>query len=71
MIIGDEGPTQIGVVEPAPEGLAAAIQTTAGLLDQNVAIVTFPDRQAGEAALGDDKVAALLVVPADLSNAGA
>jgi ABC-2 type transport system permease protein len=70
LIIGDEGPTQIGVVEPAPEGLAAAIQTTAGLLDQKVAIVTFPDRRAGEAALGDEKVAALLVVPADLSNAG-
>ena len=25
LIIGDEGPTQVGVVEPAPEGLAAAI----------------------------------------------
>ena len=70
VIIGDEGPTQVGVVEPAPEGLAAAIQTTAGLLDQDVAIVTFPDRSAGEQALDDEQVAALLVVPADLSNAG-
>jgi ABC-2 type transport system permease protein len=70
VIIGDEGPTQVGVVEPAPEGLAAAIGTTAGLLDQNVAVVTFPDRVAGEKALGDEKVAALVVVPADLSNAG-
>ena len=32
-IIGDEGPTHVGVVEPAPEALAAAIGTTAGLLD--------------------------------------
>ena len=70
VIIGDEGPTQVGVVEPAPEGLAAAIRTTAGLLDQDVAVVTFPDRAAGEQALGDEKVAALVVVPADLSNAG-
>ena len=70
VIIGDEGPTQIGVVEPAPEGLAAAIKTTAGLLDQDIAIVTFPDRSAGEQALDDEQVAALLVVPAELSNAG-
>ena len=70
VIIGDEGPTQVGVVEPAPEGLAAAIGTTADLLDQDVAVVTFPDRAAGEQALGDEKVAALVVVPADLSNAG-
>jgi ABC-2 type transport system permease protein len=70
VIIGDEGPTQIGVVEPAPEGLPAAIRTTAGLLDQDMAIVTFPDRAAGEQALDDEQVAALVVVPADLSNAG-
>ena len=44
VIIGDEGPTQVGVVEPAPEGLAAAIGTAAGLLDQDVAVVPRPCR---------------------------
>jgi ABC-2 type transport system permease protein len=70
LIFGNEGPTQIGVVEPAPEGLESAIETTADLLDQDVAVVTFPDRAAAEQALGDEKVAVLVVVPADLSTAG-
>src|SRR5262245_55710164 len=70
VIFGDEGPTQVGVVEPAPEQLESAIETTAKLLDQDVAIVTFQDRQAGETALSSDQVAALVIVPADLSNSG-
>jgi ABC-2 type transport system permease protein len=70
VIFGDEGPTQVGVVEPAPEQLESAIETTAALLDQDVAIVTFQDRQAGETALSSDQIAALVIVPGDLSNSG-
>jgi ABC-2 type transport system permease protein len=70
VIFGDEGPTQVGVVEPAPEQLESAIETTADLLDQDLAIVTFQDRQAGETALRSDQIAALVIVPADLSNSG-
>ena len=70
VIFGDEGPTQVGVVEPAPEQLESAIETTADLLDQDLAIVTFQDRQAGETALSGDQIAALVIVPADLSNSG-
>ena len=70
VFFGDEGRTQIGVVEPAPDQLETAIETTANVLDQDVAIVTFPSREAGETALGDDQVAALVVVPPDLSSAG-
>ena len=70
VFFGDEGPTRIGVVEPAPEQLGSAIETTANLLDQDVAIVSFPSRDAGETALSDDQVAALVIVPADLSSAG-
>ena len=58
------------MVEPAPEGLETAITTTADLLDQDVEIVTYPDREAGATALADEQVEALVVVPADLSNAG-
>ena len=70
LIFGDEGPTTVGVVEPAPEQLESAIETTAGVLDQEIAVVMFPDRAAGETALGDDKVAAVVIVPADLSSPG-
>ena len=70
VFFSDEGPTRIGVVEPAPDQLESAIETTANVLDQDVAIVTFPSREAGETALGDDQVAALVVVPPDLSSAG-
>jgi ABC-2 type transport system permease protein len=70
LIFGDEGPTTVGVVEPAPEQLESAIETTAGLLDQKMAVVKFPDRAAGDTALSDDKVAALVIVPADLSSPG-
>ena len=70
LIFGDEGPTTVGVVEPAPEQLESAIETTAGVLDQEMAVVKFPDRAAGDSALSDDKVAALVIVPADLSSPG-
>ena len=70
LIIGNDGPTRIGVVEPAPEGIEAAITTTADVLDQEVEVVTYPDREAGATALAEEQVEALVVVPADLSNAG-
>ena len=70
LIVGNEGPTKIGIVEPAPERLESAITTTADLLDQDVEIVSYPDREAGATALADEQIAALVVVPADLSDAG-
>ena len=70
VFFNDDGPTHVGVVEPAPEQLETAIETTANVLDQDFAIVTFPNREAGETALSDDQVAALVIVPVDLSSAG-
>ena len=70
VFFNDDGPTRIGIVEPAPDQLGTAIEATANVLDQDVAIVTFPDREAGETALRDEQVAALAIVPADLSSAG-
>jgi len=70
LIFGDEGPTRVGVVEPAPDRLDSAITTTAAALDQDIAVVRFSDRAAGETALLDDQIAALLIVPADLSTPG-
>jgi len=59
LIFGDEGPTRVGVVEPAPDRLDSAITTTAAALDQDIAVVRFSDREAGETALLDDQIAAL------------
>ena len=70
LIFGDEGPTRVGVVEPAPDQLESAIAATAAALDQDIAVVGFPDREAGETALLDNQVAALLIVPSDLSTSG-
>ena len=70
VFFGDDGATQIGVVEPAPEQLEPAIEATAAALDQDVEVVTFPSREAGETALSDGQVAALVIVPEDLSSPG-
>ena len=70
LFFSDDGPTQIGVVEPAPDQLETAIEATASALDQDVAIVAFPNREAGETALSDEQVAALVIVPEDLSSSG-
>ena len=56
LIIGDQAATRIGLVEPAPDGIETAITTTADLLDQEVEIVTYPDREAGATALADEQV---------------
>jgi ABC-2 type transport system permease protein len=70
VIASNEGPTRVGVVQPAPAGLETAISTTAGLLNVEVDIARYPDRAAGEAAVSGEQVAALVDVPEDLSNAG-
>jgi ABC-2 type transport system permease protein len=69
-LIGNEGPTKVGVVEPAPAGLDQAIVATGDLLEQEIAITPYPDRDAGEAALANADIEALVVVPEDLSSSG-
>jgi ABC-2 type transport system permease protein len=70
LLFGDEEATQLGVVEPAPPGLDPALTTTATTLGMEVETSDYADRAAGEAAVADGTVDALLVVPADLSSAG-
>lgn len=62
--------TEIGVVEPAPAGLADAIQASAAGLGQDIELVTLPDRAAAETALASDDVAIAVAVPGDLSGSG-
>lgn len=70
ILFSDDEATAIGVVQPAPAGLDAAIQTAAVASGQDVVITTYPDRAAGEAAVTAGDVAVLVDVPADLSTAG-
>ncbi len=70
LLFGDDAATKIGVVQPEPPGLSLAITTTAGQLDRDVEIVPFADEAAGDAALADESVEGVAIVPADLSGPG-
>ena len=52
-MFGGDNPTKVGIVEPAPPGLQAAIEQSAQRFDQKVAITTYPDAAAADAALND------------------
>jgi ABC-2 type transport system permease protein len=61
---------RFGLVAPVPDGLQAAVETTATAYDADVVVTTLPDRAAAEAALTGDEIDAALDVPADLSGPG-
>ncbi|MDF2733798.1 MAG: putative transporter, permease component [Chloroflexota bacterium] len=70
LLFGDDDATKIGVVQPEPPGLSLAITTSASQLDQEIEIVPFADEAAGDAALADESVEGVAIVPADLSGPG-
>jgi ABC-2 type transport system permease protein len=70
LLFGDEETTTIGIVEPAPAGLDAAITATAAQVDAPVEVVSFPDAAAADVALQAESVDAVAEVPADLSSPG-
>ncbi len=70
LLFGDDDATKIGIVQPEPPGLTVAITTTAGQLDREVEVVPFADVAAGDAALADESVEGVAIVPADLSGPG-
>ncbi len=70
ILFGDEDATVIGIVEPAPPGLDAAILATAAQVEQQVEVETYPDAAAADAALEAETVDAVAEIPADLSSAG-
>src|SRR6478736_2424540 len=70
LLFGDASATKVGVVEPAPAALPGAITSAAQRFDQKVAITTFPDKAAADAALDDGDVDVVVAMPADLSGAG-
>jgi ABC-2 type transport system permease protein len=70
VLFADDGVTPIGVVDPAPEGLDAALETGGTAFGLDVEIVEFSDSAAAVAALEAEEVDAVVQVPADLSGPG-
>ncbi len=70
LLFGGESVTKVGVVEPAPPALSSAIQASADRFDHKVAISTYPDAAAADAALTAGTVDVVVEVPADLSGPG-
>ena len=70
LLIGDQATTRIGVVEPAPAALVATLESTAARFDRKVAITTYPDAGAADAALKAETVEVVVEMPADLSGPG-
>jgi ABC-2 type transport system permease protein len=70
ILFSDDGQLQVGVVEPAPAGLDAALAQSGPLYGRTVSLQAFPDRATGETALQEERIATLLIVPAELSGPG-
>ncbi len=70
LLFADDGSVDIGVAQPAPTGIELSLKASGTAYGATVETTTYPDRAAGEAAVTDGKVKALLVVPADLSSSG-
>ena len=70
ILFDDDEPTQVGLVEPAPAGLDAAMTATASQFDVDLAITTYPDDASADAALAAEEVDVVVDVPADLSGPG-
>ncbi len=70
LLFGGETVTKVGIVEPAPIALAAAIEASAERFDRNVAVSSYPDVAAADKALDDGSVDVVVEMPADLSGPG-
>ncbi|HYH93674.1 MAG TPA: ABC transporter permease [Candidatus Saccharimonadales bacterium] len=70
LLFGEDQPEKIGVVQPVPAGLEAAMTATAAQIEQPIEIVPYPDAATAAAALDEGDVAAVVAVPPDLSSAG-
>jgi ABC-2 type transport system permease protein len=70
LLFGESQATKVGIVEPAPASLEAAIQASATRLNHPVVISTYPDAAAADAALADGTVDVVVSMPPDLSGPG-
>jgi ABC-type Na+ efflux pump permease subunit len=70
IVFGGDNPTRVGIVQPSPPGLQAAVEQSAQRFDHKVAITTYPDAGAADAALDGGSVEVVVEMPADLSGPG-
>jgi ABC-2 type transport system permease protein len=70
ILFGDDDVTDVGLIEPVPLGLPAALEAAATASRQDIEIVTYNDRSVALEALGADDVAVAVSVPVDLSGPG-
>jgi ABC-2 type transport system permease protein len=70
LLFRDDEITKVGVVQPPPVGLDAAVAATAARFERTIELVPYPDADAADAALDAGDVDAVVDVPADLSTAG-
>ncbi len=70
LLIGDSDRTVVGVVEPAPDGLAAGIKAVAAQFERELTLESFDTAADAQAALTAGTIDAVVDVPADLTAAG-
>ena len=51
IVFGGDNPTKVGIVDPSPSGLQAAIEQSAERFDHKVVVTTYPSSAAADEAL--------------------
>jgi ABC-2 type transport system permease protein len=70
ILFGGDEVTKIGLVDPAPAGLPAALEATAAAAQHEIEVVSFADRASAEGGLESEEIAVAVAVPDDLSGPG-
>jgi len=70
IVFGGDNPTKVGIVDPSPPGLQAAIEQSADRFDHKVAVTTYPSAAAADEALTGGGADIVVQVPPDLSGPG-
>lgn len=70
VLFRDDGRTPVGVLGPTPAGLAEALVATGTQFGTDIDVTSFADRAEAATALQEERVDALVEVPADLSGPG-
>jgi len=70
IVFGGDNPTKVGIVDPSPPGLQAAIEQSADRFDHKVAVTSYPDAASADEALTNGSAEIVVEMPADLSGPG-
>ena len=70
IVFGGDNPTKVGVVEPSPAGLQAAIEQSAERFDHKVVVTSYVNGAAADESLTNGSADIVVEMPADLSGPG-